>query len=351
MKQSLAVIFGGVSSEHEISLLSSFSILSHLDREKYDVHMLGITRAGRWLSYEGPLERIKDGSWEGHASCRPAYLPPDRGVRGIVRGDEVIPVDVVFPVLHGVGGEDGTIQGLFEMAGLPYVGCGVAASANCMDKALSKQLFAQAGLPQCPYLALRRSEAGSVAAMADRCERELFYPMFVKPSNTGSSIGIGKAKSREELEAAIETALRYSDCVIVEKCVDAREIEVAVMGNREPAAACCGEILPAREFYDFSAKYEDENSRTVIPADLPHALSERILETAVRAYRAAGCEGLARVDFFIDRADGKLYLNEINTLPGFTNISMFPKLFMATGYSYAGLLDRLIELAHERAAL
>ncbi len=266
MKQSLAVIFGGVSSEHEISLLSSFSILSHLDREKYEIHMLGITRAGRWLSYEGPLERIKDGSWEGHVSCRPAYLSPDRGVRGIVRGDEVIPVDVVFPVLHGVGGEDGTIQGLFEMAGLP------------------------AGLPQCPYLAVRHSEEGSVAAMADRCERALHYPMFVKPSNTGSSIGIGKAKNREALEAALQTALQYSDCAIVEKCVDAREIEVAVMGNREPVAACCGEILPAREFYDFAAKYEDANSRTVIPADLPHALSAKILETAVRAYRAAGCD-------------------------------------------------------------
>lgn len=350
MKKSVAVIFGGVSSEHEISLKSAFSILSNLDWEKYTVHMLGITREGRWLLYEGELAHIPDGSWEQDPSCRSAYLPPDSSLRGIVSGGTVLPVDVVFPVLHGIGGEDGTIQGLLELSGLPYVGCGVAASANCMDKRLSKVLFSAAGLPQCPYVAVDTVEAPTPEAMADRCEAQLCYPMFVKPSNTGSSIGIGKAKNRGELLAAIKVALRYSRAILVERCIDVREIEVAVMGNDSPRAAGCGEILPAREFYDFEAKYEDENSRVLIPADLTEERTREILDTAVRAYRVAGCEGLARVDFFIDRADGTLYLNEINTLPGFTNISMFPKLFIHAGYSYAGLLDALIDLAFERAA-
>lgn len=356
-KLNLAVLFGGVSSEHEISCKSAFSVLTHLDQTRYTVYPVGITREGQWYLYKGEYDLIPSGKWEEdslHLSS--AILSPDRKTHGLeLLGSDSrrsLPLDVVFPVLHGKNGEDGTVQGLLELSGIPYVGVGVLGSAVCMDKGIAKDVFAAANIPQCPYTVcdIGEYESNAESVLAD-IEAHLSYPMFVKPANAGSSVGISKAVDRAGLVHALAIAAPHDRKIVIEKCVNAREIEVAVMGNNSPIASHPGEILPSNEFYDYKAKYIDGKSGLAIPCDLPADRMEEVRTLAVRAYKAGCCQGLARVDFFLDREDNRFYLNEINTLPGFTDISMFPKLFMHEGLSYGEILDRLIEYALRRNQL
>ena len=350
----LAVIFGGVSSEHDISCLSAASILRNLDREKYEVYPVGITQDGRW--YYCPdctADTVENGEWERLNGKVPALFPPDRSVHGLVLlrdgKTETVRLDCVFPVLHGVGGEDGTMQGLLELAGIPYVGCGVAASANSMDKSITKVLVDAAGVRQAKYyLALRydfeRNAEGVVRTAADRLGS---FPVFVKPCSQGSSVGVAKANDMLELAAGLTEAFKLDDKVLVEEFIDGHEVECAVLGNHSPIASTVGEIAPAQEFYTFDAKYKDEASQLYIPAHITPQQIETVRQNALRVYAALGCRSLSRVDFFVTHADGEVVFNELNSIPGFTSISMYPKLFDYEGIHYPALLDRLIGLALE----
>lgn len=363
-KLRVVVLFGGRSGEHEVSIQSAKSIIRALDRNKYDVMPVGITRDGRWLAgYEAipaleaaaqvALGTADDGARMGGEIGSPSVVPDG----GTVSRD-VVPlawdtwpqtVDVVIPVLHGSYGEDGTIQGLLETLGVPYVGAGVLASAVGMDKVVMKTLFRAAGLPQVRYIACLRSDVErDLDRVVDDVEAELGYPCFVKPANLGSSVGISKVKRREDLPAALRLAARYDRKLIIEQGVDAREIEVAVLGNDQPIASVPGEVVPAHEFYDYESKYMDGQTTLIIPASLPESTARTIRELALRAFRAIDCSGLARVDFFLERGTDRVLINEINTMPGFTQFSMYPKLWEASGIPYAELLDRLIALALER---
>lgn len=355
-KKRVAVIFGGRSGEHEVSLNSAVSVMSALDREKYEVIPVGITKEGGWLVGVDPLKAVEAGE-VGHAGT-PAVLLGDPTRRGLIpvgpqqmgltaaEGDTI---DVVFPVMHGTYGEDGTIQGLLELANIPYVGAGVLASALGMDKVMMKTVFAQHGLPQARYwYCLRKDWEQDESGVVAEVEQRFGYPCFVKPANLGSSVGITKAHDREEFLKAMDLAACYDRKIIVEESVDAREIEVSVLGNDDPIASVPGEIIPSKEFYDYEAKYLDGLSKLIIPADLPPETTEKVRRLAVEAFKAVDCAGLARVDFFVTRSGGEVLVNEINTIPGFTKISMYPKLWEATGISYSQLLDRLIDLAVER---
>ncbi len=369
-KIRLSVVFGGQSSEHEISCISAASVLQNIDREKYEVRMMGITRQGEWLPYQGAVSRIANGEWEAEArearrriqSARNTAMLPAEGTSSCLQlltrnvdGADTDAVDVVFPVLHGPNGEDGTIQGLFQLAGVPFVGCGLLASAAGMDKAFSKIVFASAGIPQARFLTVRRSEIrGSLPVLQARVGDALGYPCFVKPANAGSSGGISKVKPPEALGAALEKAAGYDSKILVEEFIDGREVECAILGNEEPEASVVGEILPCNEFYDYEAKYLDDRSQTIIPADLPEDVTETVRRLAVRAFQALGASGLSRVDFFVERGTDRVVLNEINTIPGFTSISMYAKLWAASGVPYPELVDRLIMLAlrrHEETAI
>ncbi len=349
---TIGVVFGGRSGEHEISLVSARSIMAALDRERYEVVPIGITRDGRWLTTGDPMARL-EALCAGQEDPGPSEeLPAGRNelVPGI--GPAGFPrVDVVFPVLHGPYGEDGTIQGLLEMAGIAYVGAGVLGSALAMDKIASKLVLLAQGLPVVDFCQTTRARwqeepAPFIAAVEER----LGYPCFVKPANLGSSVGITKAHDRDELRVALALAAEYDRRLLVERAVDAREIEVSVLGNEDPQPSVPGEIVPSREFYDYAAKYADDRSALLIPAPLPAELSERIRGLAVQAYRALDVAGMARVDFLVDRATLAVYVSELNTIPGFTAISMYTKLWEASGLPYPQLLDRLIELARERFA-
>lgn len=341
-RRTVAVLFGGRSGEHEVSLRSAASVAEAL-LPNHDVRCVLIGKDGGWRLQEGPRPAPAGGV--------PVFLAPSPADGGRLRrmsdAAELARPDVFFPVLHGTYGEDGTVQGLFELAAVPYVGAGVASSAASMDKEMMKALFARAGLPQVEYAVLRRRDAAVEADLP----RRLGLPLFVKPVNLGSSVGIRKVKRAEELAAAIEFAFRFDRKVIVERGVDAREIEVSVLGNDDPEASVPGEIVPDREFYDYDSKY-DAASRTElrIPAPLPPALADDLRRTAVAAFRAVDCAGCARVDFFVERASGRVLVNEINTMPGFTSISMYPKLWAASGVPYPDLLARLVDLALERHA-
>jgi D-alanine-D-alanine ligase len=317
-KIRVGVVRGGRSGEHEVSLRSAESILKAIDRNKYDVVPITITHEGRW---------------------DPFTISPDPS------GER--PVDVVFPIVHGTYGEDGTIQGLFELANLPYVGAGVLGSAVGMDKDVMKRLFRDAKLPIVEYWAVAKSELDSFLQAK---MNNLPYPVFVKPANLGSSVGISKAHSPEELPAALQTAAEYDRKIVVERGVDAREIELSVLGNDEPIASVPGEIIPSNEFYDYNAKYVDDNSRLLIPAPLNNGQVEEAQRLAIAAFKALECSGMGRVDLFAERSTGKFYVNEVNTLPGFTSISMYPKMWEASGLPYTQLIDRLIMLAIERHA-
>ena len=352
-KLSLAVIFGGVSSEHEVSRMSVTSILENLSNERYEVHMVGITKEGRWLLYTGPVEDILSGAWE-QGPVTPAFLSPDPSVHGLVTlrdgKAETIHVDVIFPALHGKNGEDGTIQGLFQLSGIPYVGCDTESSAICMDKAVTHSLLSSADIEQAHYLWFYADRFDAAPdTIKNKIQARLDFPVFVKPSNAGSSVGVSKVERFEDLDQAIRKAAREDKKVVVEEGITGQEVEVAVLGNRDCDASIVGEIGASAQFYDYDDKYINGTSQLYIPARIPQEVSEKIRQTAVRAYRLLGCSGLARVDFFVTAGDNRVILNEINTLPGFTSISMYPKLWMAMGLSYGELLDKLIELALQRA--
>ena len=349
-KKKICVIFGGQSPEHEISLKSATSVIENLDKEKYDITTIGITKAGKWYLYTGTTDKIISGKWEEEPSNKSAVISPDSGDKAVLvlDGEKVTKVypDVVFPVLHGEFGEDGTIQGLLTLAGLKYVGMGILGSAAGMDKSFSKIAFKDAGIPQADWVLVRTENP--LDSYIEEIEQKLGYPCFVKPCRTGSSVGVGKAHNREELLASLYEAAKFDRKILVEEFVDGHEVECAVLGNENPKATVVGEILPTVEFYDFDAKYNDNSTKLQIPADLPVEVSNKIREYAVKAFSAIDGQGLSRVDFFVKYKDNQVVLNEINTMPGFTNISMYPKLWNATGISYKDLLDELINLGEKR---
>jgi D-alanine-D-alanine ligase len=371
----VGVLYGGRSGEHEVSLASAAAVIANLDRARYEPIAIRIEKDGRWAIADRPPTAMSAGEVIEQArleAARPArsgrevhlvahssaetILSIDRGASN--RNDEGhavvtgLNLDVIFPVLHGPYGEDGTIQGLLELANVPYVGSGVLASAVGMDKALMKLVFSAKGLPVCDYrVVLRHDWARHRDAIAGELERALGFPTFVKPANLGSSVGISKVKDATQLAPAIDLAAEFDRKIVIEAAVpEAREIECAVLGNDEPQASVPGEVIPSREFYDYEAKYIEEGSQVIIPADLPGKTAEEIRRLSIEAFRALDCAGMARVDFLIARSTRKIFLNEVNTIPGFTTISMYSKLWQGSGVTYAALLDRLIELAHERHA-
>jgi len=357
-KLRVGVIFGGRSGEHEISLRSARSVIHAMDPKQYDIVPIGITQSGRWITSGDSLQMLESGLDKETAVPVALLAEPRHDALielSLSEGGEpeqmlrANPIDVVFPVLHGPYGEDGTIQGLLELANIPYVGDGVLASALAMDKAVAKDVFRANGFPIVKHIMFKRKQwRRDPEALMDQAEAAIGYDCFVKPASLGSSVGITKAHNRDELNHALELAAEYDRKIIVEQAVDGREIEVAVLGNDEPLASIPGEIIPCREFYDYRAKYVEENSDLLIPAPIPHSLSHQIRKCAVDAYLALDCAGLARVDFLLERDSDRFYLNEVNTLPGFTSISMYPKLWEASGITYSELIDRLIDLAIER---
>jgi D-alanine-D-alanine ligase len=380
-KLKVGILFGGRSGEHVVSLLSAASVLKAINKDKYEVVPIGISKEGRWLT-AAHAERLLQGNAGGQESSRsqlragdPAatasaavlakgesiIVPPVPQSHGLMpfesaskAGDTSIHVDVIFPVLHGTFGEDGTIQGVFELADIPYVGAGVLGSSAGMDKDVMKKLFAAAGLPIVKHVTVLRPQwEKEPKKVIKEVESKLKYPVFVKPANLGSSVGISKARNRKELPAAMDEAARYDRKIVIEQGVGgskhkARELECSVLGNDDPQASIVGEIVPATEFYDYNAKYMDAGSQLVIPAKLSKKLAKSVQEMAIKAFQAVDCSGLARVDFLMDPKSEKLFLNEINTMPGFTSISMYPKLWAASGLGYSELIDRLIQLAFER---
>jgi len=345
----VGVIFGGRSGEHEVSLASAASVIRALDPEKYEAVPIGITKDGRWLVGTGAQKMLPEVLKSGER----VLLPPDptsAALMPIVPSAEhpAVAVDVIFPVLHGTFGEDGTVQGLLELAGLPYVGAGVLASAVGMDKDVQKRLFAEAKLPIVPFIAVRRSEWERERAKVIALVRKKFrFPVFVKPATLGSSVGMTRVKSPHELSAAIDLAAEFALKILVERCVTAREIEVSVLGNDDVRASIPGEILPHREFYDYRAKYLEQGTQLLIPAPLTKKQVATFQDYAVRVFKAIDGTGMARCDFFLEKKTGKIFVNELNTIPGFTSISMYPKMWEASGLPYPKLIDRLIELALE----
>ena len=353
-KMCVVLLFGGMSSEHEVSRVSVGNFVNNIDREKYETLAVGITKEGRWLYTEATAAQMADGSWEELAGNMPCVISPDRADHGMILFTpegyvEKVHVDVVIPVLHGLWGEDGTVQGLLELAGIPYVGCGVLASAVCMDKAVANALFEANRVPHTKWVAANRWEIESdLEGVCDGVERKLGWPVFVKPANAGSSVGISKVSSREELKKAIDLALENDRKVVFEAFVDGQEVECAVIGSDPAVATRPGEILAGAEFYTYDDKYKNGVSRTVIPAHLPEAKLDEVKTYAAMAYTALNCEGLARCDFFVEHGTGRVLINEINTFPGFTSISMYPKLMEHEGLPVPQLIDRLIALALER---
>ena len=358
-KVRIGLIFGGRSGEHEVSLASARSVMANLDREKYDVVPIGITKEGSWLLGTEPARLMAAeqsvGEEAGTGTTTAVTLTGDPRLRRLIpvqSGEKLrdnCALDVIFPVLHGTYGEDGTLQGLLEMANVPYVGCGVLGAALGMDKEKMKIVFQAIGLPNVDYLVYRRNEwERSPETIMDAIEQRLGYPCFVKPVNLGSSVGINKAHDRAELAHAMQVAAEYDRKIIIEHGINCREFECAVLGNDEPIVSVVGEVVASNEFYDYNAKYLDNQSQVIIPAAIPQATAEEIRRQAIKAFLALDLSGLARVDFFLEKETGQVYINEVNTLPGFTEISMYPKLWEASGLLYPQLLDRLIELALER---
>ena len=351
-KLSVCILFGGISPEYEVSLRSAESVLNNIDNEKYNVFPVGITREGDWLLFGGKdYAELPAGTWMNNPKNRRAAISPIRG-QGLLcfEGDCVVRerIDVVFPVMHGANCEDGAVQGLLQLAGIPYVGPHIAASAVSMDKTLTKLVVDHAGVPQAAWHLVRRNELEhQMEHVVELLEKKFTYPMFVKPAGTGSSVGVSKAANRAALCAALSAAAEFDTKILVEEFIDGREIEVAVMGNDNPVASVCGEIDSGAEFYDYEAKYVTDTSTAYIPARISEEVEEAVREQAVKVYSAIGCQGLSRVDFFVTRSDNRIVFNEINTLPGFTSISMYPKLFAASGIPYSQLIDELLRLAVE----
>ncbi len=353
-KLNVCVLFGGRSPEHEVSLRSAEAVLEHMDPAKYNIFPVGITKDGDWVLYGGKnYADLSEGTWLHHPANRRAAISPVKG-QGLLcfEGDCAVRelIDVVFPVLHGENGEDGAMQGLLQLSGLPYVGSQVAASAVAMDKALTKLVADSEQLPQAAWLLVKGSELHNRMDMIlDHAEARFTYPMFVKPAGTGSSVGVSKVSHRDALREALLQASVYGEKILIEEFIQGREVEVAVLGNESPVASICGEIDSGAEFYDYEAKYVTDTSVAYIPARISQETAEQIREFAVKIYRAIGCKGLSRVDFFVTWEEQRVVFNEINTLPGFTSISMYPKLFAASGIPYPELLDQLIQLALEAA--
>ena len=351
-KLCVCILFGGISPEHEVSLRSAESVLNNIDTEKYNVLPVGITREGDWILFGGSdYAMLPTGAWKSHPDNHRCAISPVRG-QGLLsfEGDCVVRqhIDVVFPVLHGENGEDGAMQGLMQMAGIPYVGPHVAASAVAMDKTLTKLVVDHAGVPQAAWQLVRSSELSNhMENTLAQLELRFRYPMFVKPAGTGSSVGVSKAADRDALRSALEKAAKFDKKILVEEFIHGREIEVAVMGNDNPVASICGEIDSGADFYDYDAKYVTDTSTAYIPARIPEDVQEIVREAAVKVYSAIGCQGLSRVDFFVTYEENRVVFNEINTLPGFTSISMYPKLFAASGIPYGELIDNLLNLAME----
>ena len=346
-KIKLGVIFGGTSTEHEVSIVSGTSVIKNLNKEKYEIYPIYINKNGEWFKYTYQNQEFRVGD----------------EIIGKEKIDNICEylkkLDIVFPVLHGLGGEDGTIQGLLELLKIPYVGTRVLGSSICMDKAYTKLIFEKAEIPQAEYVYIRKNvdyyifiekdfteEKCDIYELIQKITEKIEFPMFIKPSNSGSSVGINRANNALELAKAIEYASNYDNKILIEEKINGREIECAVLGNEEVEASCLGEILAAEEFYTFSAKYQNQESKTVMPANLPENLSDEVRKLAKKAYKAADCKGLSRVDFFVDDKNNKIYINEINTMPGFTQISMYPKLWEKSGIKYTELLDKLISLAY-----
>lgn len=349
-KLNVAVIFGGKSGEHEVSLMSATNVINAMDKDKYNIFMIGITKQGKWMAYKGDVSKVIDGSWEKEAEELDKEETVALMFYRFFRNGAGKRIDAVFPVLHGPNGEDGTIQGLFEMLDIPYVGCGVMASALGMDKDFSKRLFRDAGLNVGEFsVALKKDIEKDIHSIINMVEDKFIYPVFIKPANMGSSVGITKAFNKDELERGLKEACKYDRKVIIEENINCREVECSVLGNDDPTASVVGEIIPSHEFYDYVAKYfDDGKSVLIIPAELSESKTQEIREAAVKAFKSLDCSGMARVDFLIDKETEKVYINELNTIPGFTKISMYPKLWEAAGLSYSKLIDRLIELAIER---
>ena len=351
-KLNVCVLFGGMSPEHEVSLRSAESVLNNMDPAKYNIFPVGITQDGHWILFGGKdFSLLPSGEWKDCPENRAAVISPIRG-QGLLsfEGDCVVRehIDVAFPVLHGENGEDGAMQGLLQLAGIPYVGPHISASAVAMDKTLTKLVADNAGITQAAWQLVRTGDTEiRMDAILDMLEKKFAYPMFVKPAGTGSSVGVSKAKNRDALRDAILAAGVYDDKILVEEFIHGREVEVAVMGNESPVASICGEIDSGVEFYDYDAKYVTDTSVAYIPARIPEDVAEEVRDAAVKVYRAIGCQGLSRVDFFVTFEGQRVVFNEINTLPGFTSISMYPKLFAASGIPYAQLIDELLKLAME----
>jgi len=362
-KIRVGIVYGGRSGEHEVSLASATSVMANLDSDKYEAVPIGITREGSWLLGTRPQQLLaaERGEHEEHDEetepSRAVTLTGDPRLRRLIpveQGEELGnegALDVIFPVLHGTYGEDGALQGLLEMANMPYVGCGVLGSALGMDKEKMKMIFQRVGLPVGDFLVYRRSAwERAPEPILDAVEQRLGYPNFVKPVNLGSSVGVNKAHDRAELLHFINEAAEYDRKIIIEKGINCRELECAVLGNDEPIVSVVGEVISSNEFYDYRAKYINNQSQTVIPADIPQALADEVRRQATLAFQSLDLSGLARVDFFLERETNQVYINEVNTMPGFTAISMYPKLWEASGLPYKELLDRVIELAIERHA-
>ena len=350
-KLKLAVIFGGMSTEHDVSIVSGISIIKNLNKEKYEIYPIYISKEGNWYEYTEDVQKQKEIKVGYEIKEEKKILNPIGYLKKM---------DCIFPVLHGLYGEDGTIQGLFELIKIPYVGCKVLGSSISMDKAYMKIIFEKASLKQVPYIYIRKDkekyryiekdfteEICTLEQISQKIEKTIKYPMFVKPSNSGSSVGITKVKTKEELEKAIEYASKYDTKIIVEQGINAREVECAVLGNEEVISSCVGEVLSAEEFYSYDSKYNNQESRTVIPANLPKEITEKIQKQAKKAFKAVDGKGLSRVDFFVEKETNEVIINEINTLPGFTSISMYPELMKASGINTPDLLDKLVELAME----
>ena len=345
----LCVIFGGISTEHDVSVVSGTSVIQNLNKTKYEIYPTYIDKDGTWYRYTKPINEIK-------------VVSIGTKLEELTKIDNIIEylkqMDVAFPVLHGLGGEDGSIQGLFKLVNIPYVGCGILASSVGMDKVYSKVVFEKAGIPQTKHEYVKvinneytyvypdfKEEKMDLENIVQIIDKKLSYPMFIKPSNSGSSVGVKKAKSKEELHEAIIYASKYDEKILIEQGIIGRELECAVLGNEEVITSPVGEILSAEDFYSFDAKYENQESKTVIPADIDKEISNQIRDLAIKAFKAIDGKGLSRVDFFVENKTNKIYINEINTLPGFTTISMYPKLFQQIGITYQELLDKLIQLA------
>lgn len=351
MKKVL-VLFGGVSSEHDVSVVSAYYVLQNIPREQYEVLSVGITKTGEWLLFEGDSKLLPEDKWVHSDKCTKAVLSPDRSDGGLLifreGGVEKVKIDVVFPVLHGKNGEDGTMQGFLQLSGIPYVGCDALSSAMCMDKHITNCVADMAGIPQAKwtYITDYMYAQSGEQFLKDSAEK-LGFPIFVKPANAGSSVGISKAKDMESLREAMTLAFKHDRKAVLEECVVGTEVECAVLGNEEPMASIPGEIASCKEFYDYDAKYISE-SKTYIPARFDEATLNRVRAEALRVYTALGCSGLTRVDFFLADGGKKLLFNEANTIPGFTSISMYAKLMEKTGVPYSELIDRLLKLAIEK---